>query len=130
ADFAPAIANHLWQSTAFAALAGLLTFSLRRNDARIRFGLWLAASLKFVVPFALLAAVGSHLARPRPVTAPAPPVVFAVQDFTQPFDLPAPPLPTPQPHTLPTRDIMALTVAFVWVLGFLAVRARWAVSWL
>ncbi len=29
----PAIFNHLWQSTAFAAMAGLLTLALRENRA-------------------------------------------------------------------------------------------------
>ena len=32
----PAVANHLWQSTAFAVVAGLLTLALRRNHARER----------------------------------------------------------------------------------------------
>ena len=30
-DIAPALGNHLWQSTAFAVAAGLLTLLLRRN---------------------------------------------------------------------------------------------------
>ncbi len=39
--------NHLWQSTLFAVLAGLLTLALRGNRARVRHAVWLAASLKF-----------------------------------------------------------------------------------
>jgi hypothetical protein len=30
------VANHLWQSTLFAAVAGLLTLALRKNHARTR----------------------------------------------------------------------------------------------
>ena len=48
-----AVGNHLWQSTLFAAAAGLLTLALRKNHARARYWLWLAASLKFLVPFSL-----------------------------------------------------------------------------
>ena len=45
------IANHLWQSTLFAGAAGLLTLILRKNPARVRHWIWVAASLKFLVPF-------------------------------------------------------------------------------
>ncbi len=54
------IANHLWQSTAFAAAVALLTLALRGNRARTRHWVWMAASLKFLVPFAILAALGSQ----------------------------------------------------------------------
>jgi bla regulator protein BlaR1 len=54
------LANHLWQSTLFAAVACLLTLALRRNRAQIRYRLWLVASIKFLVPFSLLVAAGTH----------------------------------------------------------------------
>src|SRR5688500_15099402 len=54
------IANHLWQSTLFTVAAWLLTLALRKNRAAIRYWLWLAASLKFVVPFSLLVSTGSQ----------------------------------------------------------------------
>jgi hypothetical protein len=41
------LANHLWQSTLFAAVAGLLTLTLRKNRAQNRHWLWLAASVIF-----------------------------------------------------------------------------------
>ena len=62
---APAVGNHLWQSTLFAAAAGLLTLALRKNHARARYWLWLAASLKFLVPFSLLTSLGSRMAWSR-----------------------------------------------------------------
>jgi len=49
AAIAPALGNHLWQSTLFAVAAGLLTLILRKNHARARYGLWLAASVKFLI---------------------------------------------------------------------------------
>src|SRR5262245_23158589 len=53
-----ALTNHLWQSTLFALAAGLLALVLRNNKARLRYGLWLTASLKFLVPFSLLIGLG------------------------------------------------------------------------
>jgi len=52
-------ADHIWQSTLFAGGMGLLTLALSRNSAGARFWLWFAASLKFLVPFAALAAASS-----------------------------------------------------------------------
>jgi hypothetical protein len=40
------IANHLWQSTLFVGAAGLVTLALRKNSARVRYWVWMAASLK------------------------------------------------------------------------------------
>ena len=48
------LANHLWQSTLFAAVASLLTLALRKNRAQTRYWLWLAATVKFLVPFSIL----------------------------------------------------------------------------
>lgn len=58
---AVALANHLWQSTIFALAVWLLSLVLRRNEARTRYRLWMAASLKFVLPLSLLIAVGSRI---------------------------------------------------------------------
>ncbi len=55
------VAQHLWQSTVFAALAGLLTLVLRKNHARTRYTLWLIASVKFLIPFYLLFAIGGYM---------------------------------------------------------------------
>jgi len=57
-----AIANHLWQSTVFAAAAWLLTLALGRNRAAVRYGVWLAASVKFLIPFSWMVALGSRFA--------------------------------------------------------------------
>ena len=42
------VLNHLWQSTLFAILAGLLTLTLKRNSARTRYWVWFAASAESV----------------------------------------------------------------------------------
>ncbi|MGC2581619.1 MAG: hypothetical protein WA399_05930, partial [Acidobacteriaceae bacterium] len=56
--------HHLWQSTVFAGGVWLLALALRRNAARVRYRLWMAASLKFLVPFSLLMALGARLPWP------------------------------------------------------------------
>src|SRR6476659_4318146 len=61
------ILTHLWQSTLFAAALALLSLAFRKNHARTRYALWLAASLKFLVPFALLISLGQQFA---PKSAP------------------------------------------------------------
>ena len=53
--------NHLWQSTLFAAATALLALAFHRYQARVRCWLWLAASIKFLIPFAVLAAIGSQV---------------------------------------------------------------------
>lgn len=41
---AGAVANPLWQSTLFAAAAGLVALALRRNRASVRYWVWFSAS--------------------------------------------------------------------------------------
>jgi TonB family protein len=72
----PAVANHMWQATLFAAVVLFATLLLRRGaPARVRFALWLAAALKFALPAALFAFVGASdlrtfLPTPEGVAAP------------------------------------------------------------
>jgi uncharacterized protein (TIGR03435 family) len=53
--------DHLWQSTLVAAAAGLLVLALRKHAASVRYWVWLAASVKFLLPFAALVAIGNEL---------------------------------------------------------------------
>ena len=53
------ILNHLWQSSLFVVVVWLLTLALQKNRAAVRYWLWLAASVKFLVPFSLLVSFGS-----------------------------------------------------------------------
>jgi hypothetical protein len=69
ADLSP-LANHLWQSTLCVAMAWLLTLGMRKNRAAVRYGLWMAASVKFLIPFSLLVSAGAQLEwRTVPITA-------------------------------------------------------------
>ena len=127
----PAIANHLWQSTVFAAAAWLLTLALKKNQARARHWIWMAASLKFVIPFALLVALGGHFARPRTVAPPSTLLAYSVEDMSAPFVTPvrtATTVAAPREKS-GAAEVLPLAVAAVWMTGFLAVLVRWGVRW-
>ena len=64
-----ALLDHLWQSTLFALACAALSLAFRANRAGVRFWLWFAASLKFLLPFALLAALGARLSALFPQVA-------------------------------------------------------------
>ncbi|MDR3702749.1 MAG: M56 family metallopeptidase [Candidatus Sulfopaludibacter sp.] len=119
------VANHLWQSTLFAAAAWLLTLALRRNRATVRYRLWLAASVKFLIPFALLVSVGRQVpwpAAPAP-TAAVRPISDIVEGIGQPSFLAVPPAPRSSSRIAPI-----LLPAF-WLCGFLAVGFSWLRKW-
>src|ERR1700722_3624326 len=85
ATFGRLVANHLWQSTGFAAVAVVLAVALRGNHARVRHVLWLTASVKFLIPFAVLTSIGGSLGRwliPAAPIARAPRVMVQI---VQPF---------------------------------------------
>ncbi|MGD0497353.1 MAG: M56 family metallopeptidase [Bryobacteraceae bacterium] len=85
ASFGRLAGNHLWQSTGFAAVAVLLALALRANHARVRYWLWMAASVKFLVPFSALAAVGSYLGRWLVPATPVARVPLVMEQIVQPF---------------------------------------------
>lgn len=126
ATFVP-LASHLWQSTLFAAVAGVLTLALRRNQARIRYALWLAASYKFLLPFSWLVNIGHHFEwRAAPVTLPN--AFSAVTDAVSgPIFLTTLPAARPAPNHLPALLIM---IWAIWACGFVTVVAGWAREWL
>jgi bla regulator protein blaR1 len=131
-NLAPALGDHLWQSTLCAAAAGLLTLLLRKNHARARYWLWMVASLKFLIPFSALIALGSRLSWLHSTAAAPSRIYFALEEVSQPFTQPAitassrvvPALPlSGLGHLLPT-----LLVA-VWFCGFVAVLLAWCLRW-
>ena len=122
---APSIANHLWQSTLFALLAATLTVALRTNHAKIRFGLWLTASVKFLLPFSLLIGLGSHIASQRPSDAGRTPFYLMIDRVSQPFSA------LPQRADLGSRSLSLLPemLDVVWLAGMAAVLSYWWVRW-
>ena len=101
--------DHLWQSTLVAVFVYALTLLFRTNSARVRYGLWLAASLKFLAPFSLLAMLGG-----RVFVQPVPAQSFAVLTRMRPVAMP---FSAVAPDHLPW--LAALTI--VWALGAAAI---------
>src|SRR5215831_4152871 len=132
AAIAPALANHLWQSTAFALAAGLLTLTLRKNHARARYWIWLAASMKFLVPFSLLVALGGRLATPSSPAGMPSGLYSALAEASQPFAHPANAVASSVAAvTDPVSSIHLLPVLLVvgWLCGFAAVLCLWSARW-
>ena len=118
-----ALLDHLWQSTLFAGGAALLVLALSRNEARIRHGVWLAASMKFLVPFSLLTALGARLAPAIPPIVKVADLKFAEQSV-RPF---AASLPATLPSMPGFNPVVLLFT--LWLAGFLAVLLGWFVRW-
>jgi hypothetical protein len=82
------LANHLWQSTLFAGVAGLLTLALRKNPARVRHWVWVGASCKFLVPFSVLITLGSHVHWWTMSVSTQTNLSIALDQVSQPFTAP------------------------------------------
>src|SRR6185312_6193325 len=61
----------------------LVALALRRNGAHLRFWVWFAASLKFLVPFAALTALGTYALAPM-----VPPITVATFKAAEPIAKP------------------------------------------
>jgi bla regulator protein blaR1 len=124
------LANHLWQSTVFASVAALLTLALKNNRAQVRYALWMAASLKFLVPLALLVAVGNHLGSHKTQTAQTG-LAFTMQQINEPF-VPA----TPGHGAAPAmasdnilRSALPKILLAAWFAGFALALLLWWRRW-
>jgi bla regulator protein BlaR1 len=118
---------HLWQSTVFALAAGLLALVLRPNRAKVRYQVWLVASAKFLIPFALLVELGSHLAWRH--SADVTPMQVITPAIEEPASSPIlPPPPQAATATRSARWNPAVLYA-VWAAGTLLVAGRWWIEW-
>lgn len=130
--FVTALKNHLWQSTLFAFGVAALSLALRNNPARARYGIWLAASLKFLIPLWPLICLGTLLPPPHHADASRGPVYFVMDEVSQPFT------GTPVQQTGPIAPIsshahqsvnLPLLIGVVWATGCFTIGAVWFVSW-
>jgi len=118
-----ALLDHIWQSTLFAGAAWLLTLAFRRNGAALRFWLWFAASIKFLVPFAALAALGEYLARQYP--APLPQSIVAIQPAAETLSAPAKMLVAPHAEAINLAPLLLC----VWLAGFAVILGLHLLRW-
>ena len=109
------LVNHVWQSTLVAAAIAAIAALLRDDAAHSRYWLWWAASVKFLVPFSLLTALGGAI---REAGAPR----IELADWSSTLGVLAEPMPDATGWA-PLR--MALLV--LWAVGFAAVVGNWIV---
>jgi uncharacterized protein (TIGR03435 family) len=122
-----ALENHLWQSTLFCCVVVLLVQLLNRNRAAVRHGLWLAASVKFLVPYALLVSIAGQVEWRKPPAAIRP-QLSVVEQISQPFEtrVPVAPLLVFVP-TAPNR--FPAMLFGVWLCGFAVQGLGWWRRW-
>jgi len=126
-----ALVDHLWQSTAVALLAWLLTIALRNNAARVRYAVWMVASIKFLVPFRLLTSIGAHWAKPTSNNHVIPAFSLLLEEFSVPFrqaPLPASGIAsTASPsHAIP---ILWALITGIWFFGCVVMLVKWISGW-
>jgi uncharacterized protein (TIGR03435 family) len=130
-DVLTLIGDHLWQSTLLAALAALLALALRRHTAHVRYAIWLAASLKFLVPFAALIGIGGVLSWRTVDVVPLAEAPLILDTISEPFSRSPVAVGVaaangPAPSWL---DILPRIVLGIWVAGTLLVIATWTRRW-
>src|SRR5579872_2704994 len=119
---AESIVNHLWQSSGFALFAGMLALMLRGHSPKVRYWVWLSASLKFLVPWVLLVRLGSQIPLPASSSPSLVPsiVTDALLQIADPTSTSA--YATIQTTTEHHGGLTAL--ALLWAIGFIALAFR------
>jgi bla regulator protein blaR1 len=118
------LANHVWQSTLFVVLVWLVTLALRRYDARVRYWLWAAASVKFFLPFSWLISLGALVEWRTPPTIAQPAATFVVQEI-----LAAPILSGAGPQAPQDSNVVRWVMLGVWLAGTAVVLFWWGRHW-
>ncbi len=131
------IVDHLWQSTLVVFVAWMLVSTLKRYQARTRYWVWMAASLKFLFPFAMLTAMGRWL-RPAGVSPMEDSITHAVTRVEHPFATAAQlansftlSLPEPPSGVSTSRggsSVLAVLLG-LWLCGMLITLFRWLRNW-
>jgi len=118
------LANHLWQSTLVVAFVWLVTLALRRHDPRVRCWLWVAASVKFFLPFSWLIGLGAMVEwrTAPPIARPA--ATFVMQEILAP-----PLLYTSAPQIPQDTNIGRWVALGLWLAGTAVVCFWWGRQW-
>ncbi|MGB8844191.1 MAG: M56 family metallopeptidase [Terracidiphilus sp.] len=125
-----ALVNHLWQSTAVVGIACLLAVALRKNHARVRYWVWFAASVKFLLPFSLLIAAGKWIQSLPAVSVIHKPVVAAtIVQFVQPLSPTEAIDQSAAPIIVHASSWLPIALLVIWFFGVLLVGARFARAW-
>ena len=120
--FLSELANHMWQTTIFVGIVAVITRAMRGNRACVRHAMWLAASVKFALPFSLLVAVGSAIEWPRTTLAlPSTPNFFEITRIVAE--------PVAVSAANPGPGILTWIAGSVWLTGFTIILLRWCYAW-
>ena len=117
--------QHLLESTLFAGAVWLVTLALRHNPARTRHALWMAASIKFLLPFSLLISLGGQLGW-HPA-APIPPRQMRVVLTSNASPLPYAAIAAPAAPS--HRDWRPAALGVLWLGGCATLLIRWYARW-
>jgi uncharacterized protein (TIGR03435 family) len=124
------LANHLWQSTLFVVAVWLLTMMCRRNQASVRYWLWFGASVKFLIPFTVLMALGDRLewaSRGPQIATPA--VSATIAQVSRPFVV-DPTVGLLSVQEAPRSfDWFAVALLGVWLTGAIAITVARFHAW-
>ena len=122
--------DHLWHSTLLAALAALTATVLKRQSASIRYWIWFAASIKFLVPFAALVTLGGYASWRSVEVLPYRDAPLLIEAVGQPFAADAFSVRTAQRGAV-ARSVhnIPATLLWVWAIGATAVLLRSLGHW-
>jgi bla regulator protein BlaR1 len=119
-----ALANHLWQSSLCVGAAWLLTLTLKKNRASLRYWIWMGASVKFLIPFALLVSAGNQLGWRAAPAIPPRQIAVVIHQMSRPF-VPSAPGPRPPDAPHPSTNLSEILLFSVWCCGFTTVVVCW-----
>ena len=129
-NWTSALVNHLWQSTIVAVLALLLTFALKNNKARIRYWVWMAASIKFLVPFSVLMDAGQWTRSIIAAPIAKPSIATAIEQAAQPFQMTRSFDATSVSGPVHHFEWLPAVLLSIWLCGVLVIILRWARVWM
>jgi bla regulator protein BlaR1 len=119
--------NHLWQSTLCAAVAWALTLLLRNNRAAVRYWIWMAASVKFLIPFSWLIAAGGRIGWRTAPALQQSGIAFVVDEISR--SLAAPADGPPAAFSAPAHNLLTPVLWAGWLIGFAAGVTLWIRWW-
>jgi bla regulator protein BlaR1 len=122
-----ALLDHLWQSTLFGAAVWTSALLLRNNSAALRHWLWLLASLKFLVPFSVLYALGAAtVSSLSPAATPAgvDHALIALRPLVSPATV-----TVTAPASANATQLLVPALLTLWMLGCLWMTLRWIHGW-
>jgi bla regulator protein BlaR1 len=133
ANFLPLLLSHLWQSTLFAFAILLANYLLRSRGAQIRYWLWFASSVKFLVPFSWLVAFGAQFSRHSLAVMPSHLPVYAglynsgtaVANTISEVPL----VLVPRVSEATSLFHHAALALAIWAIGAIYVLALWSIRW-